>query len=340
MCKEDHPCRGLRLAIPALALLAALAPLAEPGAASAAAAEAAPACSDCHDTTPTLQKSVHGQAGLECVSCHSDLAGVKEFPHPKPAQVDCTACHEVKVSQNHPPRCGDCHGSHAITKISGTTRTAAADRLSSTCGNCHEEIAGEYMEGIHGRELRKGNPDVPTCLTCHGGHAILLNADPDSPVSPRSLAHTCASCHDNEEIAARYHMPPQRLQTFVGTYHGLASEYGEKGVANCASCHDNHKILPSSDPQSSTSPRNLVATCGKCHPQAGRHFAIGKVHLRDRWEDNPFTYVAGFFYRTTISSMMVVFAIYMIVDFGYRLRKRREEKAREEAEKERHGAPS
>jgi hypothetical protein len=188
------------------------------------------------------------------------------------------------------------------------------------------------MEGIHGRELIKGNPDVPTCLTCHGGHAIMMNEDPNSPVSPSSLAHTCASCHDNDEIAEKYGMPPARLETFVGSFHGLASEYGQKDVANCASCHGEHRILPSSDPSSSIHANNLPGTCGKCHEQAGKHFADGKIHLRDSWEDNPFTYTAGVFYRTMISGMMAVFGIFMIVDFRYRVRRRREERARKAGE--------
>src|SRR6476469_5477716 len=37
--------------------------------------------------------SVHGQAGLACVDCHTDLAKTADFPHParlKPP--DCTSC--------------------------------------------------------------------------------------------------------------------------------------------------------------------------------------------------------------------------------------------------------
>ena len=50
-------------------------------------------------------------------------------------------------------------------------------------------------------------------------------------------------------------------------------------MANCASCHGVHNILPSSDPKSTINPKNLPATCGKCHPGAGTRFAISQVHL-------------------------------------------------------------
>jgi cytochrome b subunit of formate dehydrogenase len=74
-------------------------------------------------------------------------------------------------------------------------------------------------------------------------------------------------------------MPVDRLVSFDASYHGLAAQAGSQTVANCASCHGVHNILPSSDPKSTINPKNLPATCGKCHPGAGTRFAISQVHL-------------------------------------------------------------
>jgi len=300
-----------------------------PGAAAApVTAEETPNCADCHDLGALLRSSVHGNAGLECASCHTDLADVQEFPHPQPAAVDCTACHDASVAPGHPPACADCHGTHAIDEAGGGSRPAKVGaHLSAMCGSCHEEIVHEYMEGIHGTELKKGNPDVPTCLTCHGGHRIVPKGDPNSPVNASALAPTCTRCHDDEEIVRKYSLPPARLQTFLGSFHGLAGEYGDRTVANCASCHGVHRILPSRDERSTINSANLPATCGHCHLQAGRNFAIGKVHLEDRWEDNPFTYVARRFYQGMIASMMAVFAVFMVADLTHRLRRRAGERS-------------
>jgi hypothetical protein len=42
--------------------------------------------------TASLRASPH--AGLECAACHTDLADVKDFPHPtKLAKVECGNCH-------------------------------------------------------------------------------------------------------------------------------------------------------------------------------------------------------------------------------------------------------
>jgi doubled CXXCH motif protein len=288
-----------------------------------AAEAAAPACSDCHDVTTTMSASVHGQAGLECTSCHTGLAGVEEFPHAKPAPVDCKSCHDVPVSPEHPPACADCHGNHSVTRASALTSRDLGARLSAMCGSCHAPIAADYAASVHGRALNAGNPNVPTCLTCHGGHAIKMNKDPGSPVSSLSQASTCAGCHDDNEVAAKYGMPKARMQTFRDSFHGLANAYGDKEVANCATCHGVHRILPSTDPNSTIAAANLPATCGRCHAQAGRNFAVGKVHLLDRWEDNPFTYVARRFYQSAIATMMTIFVLFMAADFGYRRRRRR-----------------
>ena len=48
---------------------------------------------------------------------------------------------------------------------------------------------------------------------------------------------------------------------------------------SCASCHGVHNIFPSSDPRSTVNPKNLAATCGKCHAGAGTRFVIGPVHV-------------------------------------------------------------
>ena len=41
--------------------------------------------------------SIHG--GLSCTGCHADLEG-KDFPHPKPAKVQCGTCHDSEAKQH------------------------------------------------------------------------------------------------------------------------------------------------------------------------------------------------------------------------------------------------
>jgi cytochrome b subunit of formate dehydrogenase len=80
-------------------------------------------------------------------------------------------------------------------------------------------------------------------------------------------------------LARKFGFPADRLVSFDASFHGLAAKSGSLTVANCASCHGVHNILPSSDPRSTVNAKNLAATCGRCHPGAGKRFAIGHMHL-------------------------------------------------------------
>jgi hypothetical protein len=75
--------------------------------------------------------------------------------------------------------------------------------------------------------------------------------------------------------------------SFDASFHGLAAKEGNETVANCASCHGVHNILPSADPRSKVNPKNLAATCGKCHQGAGKRFAISQVHVAEGRKEAP-----------------------------------------------------
>ena len=57
----------------------------------------------------------------------------------------------------------------------------------------------------------------------------------------------CQSCHEQALGPA-----------FNQTAHGQMAQ-------SCTSCHTAHRVLPRSDASSSVNPRNLPATCGRCH---------------------------------------------------------------------------
>jgi hypothetical protein len=79
--------------------------------------------------------SVHGQAGVGCVDCHTDLAAAEDFPHnARLKKVDCATCHDAAPASHpfHPElagasagktrsqvqvACADCHGTHEITPV-------------------------------------------------------------------------------------------------------------------------------------------------------------------------------------------------------------------------------
>jgi len=219
-----------------------------------------PACIDCHQ--PHKVRSVFydkGMANADCMRCHANptlkakdgrsmLVSEVEVAGSRHAKVACSQCHsEVNVSHNRP--------CETITK-------------KVDCSKCHEAVGEDYGRSIHGQLTAKNDPVAPGCRDCHGTHGILGKTDPKSTTFPTNIPGLCSKCHlEGKKAALRY----------TGTQHNIIGNYTEsihgKGLlesgltvtATCTGCHTAHRILPAKDPASTVNPKNVPATCGKCH---------------------------------------------------------------------------
>jgi cytochrome b subunit of formate dehydrogenase len=251
------------------------------------AQQSGPGCESCHDQGQKLQASAH--RSLACANCH---AKHEEYPHPEgAAPAQCSQCHAAVAGEHAgsvhgqalrrgnqaAPNCAGCHGSPHETAAARSAEFRKA--VPQTCGMCHGEDAQEFEQGAHGAALARGILQAPVCTDCHGEHSIQPHGSRASLVHPSHIRETCASCHDNVRLSRKFGIPQDRIVSFDASFHGLAARAGSQTVANCASCHGVHKILPSSHAESSIHPKNLPATCGRCHPGAGTRFALGPVHL-------------------------------------------------------------
>lgn len=250
------------------------------------AAPGDPACAGCHDVGDKLKTGAH--AAVPCGTCHVKH---EEYPHPEKAPKPvCGSCHmgqqrdystgvhgqAAKSGNAGAPDCGVCHGpAHEMKKPASVDfRKGVPD----TCGMCHTEVVDQFKASVHGQAVAAGIPQAPICTDCHGEHSILAPKNENSPVHASHVRDTCARCHGDVRLAARFGLPPDRVASFDDSFHGLAAKSGSETVANCASCHGVHNILPSKDPKSMIHPKNLAATCGHCHKSAGSRFALGKIH--------------------------------------------------------------
>ena len=261
-------------------------------------------CTSCHtEQAAKLTKSAHGS--LTCDTCHEQH---DKYPHPaNVAKPVCATCHsdqstefqksvhsdEAKKGNAGAPDCGLCHGSaHELLK---PKTEAFRKALPDQCGMCHSDIAEQFKTSVHGMAVASGIGQAPVCSDCHGSHAILRHTNVNSPVFRTHVRDTCGGCHGNVQLSRQMKMPEDRLVSFDESFHGLAAKAGNQTVANCASCHGVHHILPSSDPKSTINPKNLPATCGQCHPGAGKRFAITQVHFLQGKESVAVAWVRQFY---------------------------------------------
>ncbi len=263
-----------------------------------------PDCTQCHDQGQKLKLSAH--ASVECATCHPRH---ENYPHPAgiPKPV-CETCHAqeareyatgahgqaAKGGNASAPDCGLCHGkTHEVSK---THTWAFRKSTFEICAMCHTAIAEQFNASVHGQAVLRGAVDAPVCTSCHTAHMVLPSSSLRSTVSPAHVRETCAQCHGNVRLSRRYGLPPDRILSFDASFHGMALKGGDETVANCASCHGIHNILASSDPRSTINPKNLPATCGKCHSGAGKRFALGTIHeLQGRAEPRSVRWARQFY---------------------------------------------
>jgi cytochrome b subunit of formate dehydrogenase len=285
-------------------------------------------CASCHEEiVKKVSPTAHG--GQSCLKCHPKH---EDYPHPAGIKKpECNSCHTdeerafkasvhaevAKAGNASAPDCAVCHGgAHEVQRPSSADfRKGVLD----TCGMCHDKEAGDFRTSVHGKLVAQGSMKAAVCSDCHGEHAIQRPRDPESSVNVRHIPETCGQCHSQLTLSAKFRTPLDRVQSFDESFHGLALKSGVLSVANCASCHGVHNILPSTDSKSMIHPKNLAATCGKCHPGTTGRYAMGPVHIVEgKTEPKPVQY-ARLFYLAVIPATLGFMFLHNIGDWFRKL---------------------
>lgn len=299
-----------------------------------------------------VANSVHGDRvidgvaypALDCTACHVQW-GEAGFPHPElPAEShkelrlsveqNCVKCHEgvansfadgvhahaIQEGNLNAASCADCHGSHDI-QDPAVPRT----RISDTCGTCHEEIYEKYKASVHGTALYEDdNPDVPVCTDCHGVHDM---ADPTQVEFRLSSPEMCGKCHADQELMAKYNISTHILDTYVTDFHGKTvtmfehtSPHEATNKAVCYDCHGIHDIQPINEGSEEEIKARLLATCQKCHPDAGDNFpAAWMGHYEPSLQHYPLVYLTNLFYLLMIPAVIGMFVVLVGSDLFRRI---------------------
>ena len=293
--------------------------------------------------------SIHGEKGYACVQCHRQIG---EYPHAPFTAKDrrdaalqlypaCYFCHsgEYEATQDSVHArafdagnkegavCTDCHTAHAVRPINdpatGKIRPDAHLWIPETCAQCHNAIYQKYRNTVHGEALINGNPDVPTCIDCHGVHNI---SDPTTNQFRLNSPDICTSCHTDPKRMDKYGISTDVLTTYVSDFHGTTVTLFEKQAPDaqtnkpvCYDCHGVHDILRVDDPQKGLHVReNLLKRCQVCHPDATADFPDSWLsHYIPSPDKYPMVYYVNlFYYFFLIPVVLGGMGVLVVMDFG------------------------
>ncbi len=293
------------------------------------------------------EETIHGTLNIQCAQCHTDIQG---YPHPPSNYLDrrdvtlqnyktCENCHAKNYRETldsmhqvalaggdrNAAVCTDCHTAHAVTNPA-----VPRARIPQTCSQCHSTISDQYIKSVHGEALTNGdNPDVPTCVDCHGVHQM---DNPTTAAFRLKSPETCAKCHTSKSIMTKYGISTNVLDTYIADFHGTTVELFAKQHPDqatnkpvCYDCHGVHDIKSAQDPTSAVSTQeNLLQTCRKCHPDATTESftAAWMSHYEPSPEKYPLVYYVNLFYWVLIPLTIGALLLFIASDVFRRVRRR------------------
>ena len=290
-----------------------------------------------------FNQSVHGKQGQRCTACHTNISG---YPHPPIAAKDvrdfsiqmytlCRQCHgevyqnnldsihgkEIAAGNRNAAMCTDCHTAHYVSDPN-----VPRSRIPQTCQKCHSTIYDQYKGSVHGAALLdQSNPDVPTCIDCHGVHGNI--ADPTTNAFRLYSPELCAKCHANKPMMKKYNISTNVFNTYIADFHGSTVELFEKQSPNaptnkpvCYDCHGVHDIKNTKDPKSTVFKDNLLKTCQQCHPDATGSFPDSWLSHYDASPTKyPLVYYINLFYTVLIPVTLGGMGAFIVLDIVRRI---------------------
>ncbi len=303
---------------------------------------------------------------LSCQVCHTNISG---YPHPENSaqssreytlqyQNTCNQCHPSQASElmdsahtrlllagdTNAPICADCHNPHEQPKIEkgedGRLTPAEHAYSAEVCASCHNSIYEQYANSVHGTGIIVDkNPDVPSCIDCHGVHQI---TGPSGGAAFRLTSpQICAECHTDPEVMGKYGLSTQVLQTYIADFHGTTVTLFEKidpdqptNMPVCYDCHGIHDIRRSDDPEKGLQVKeNLLIACQRCHPDATANFPDAWLsHYIPSPEKYPLVYYVNLFYQILIPVVLGGMAVFVASDVYRRVVINRRRKRKDDLE--------
>ena len=124
---------------------------------------------------------------IVCIQCHATQPAKLSQP---------VKLWQTSIHAEHGITCDVCHGgdamdsTQAMSPAKGYRGVPIPTAIPALCGGCHMGITRLYLDSAHGKTLGRGGP---TCVTCHGSHAI------KSATLELISRKNCSTCHTFEK---------------------------------------------------------------------------------------------------------------------------------------------
>jgi predicted CXXCH cytochrome family protein len=248
-----------------------------------------------------------------CTTCHTNEAT---------RQADSVHSEALANGNFGAATCVDCHGSHDIQPPNDPRV-----HIVEICANCHSIAYTDFRSSIHGTALYSGDPNVPTCIDCHGVHNI---QHPTTAAFRNRSPELCAGCHANKSLMDQYGITTNVFNSYLTDFHGRTVALFEQEDPNvptnkavCFDCHGVHNIAQVNAKNSRVIKENLLATCQQCHPDATSNFPSAWIgHYPPTFKSEPVLFAVNTFYKILIPSVLIGFGVLIALDAIGRIRRR------------------
>ena len=275
-------------------------------------------CVDCHSSLKGVEDFPHGALkGVNCGECHQaalkqymqgffkkleemgyraipaciDCHGVHSMSKRADTRRVCGLCHQAELKQlnssihtersgrdQRPLTCTSCHEPHFKTRRGTVPEAQWQMTLVKNCMECHRSQSVDYLDSQHYHTLAAGDTLAPTCITCHGDHAILSHKNPAAQTSTERLDNLCATCHTGyDKTLHRKDGVDARLMTCVACHTGHETQmirtvggvFRETVPQTCNRCHSDERhakeTLAHGKIMTLQADGNGAANCTQCH---------------------------------------------------------------------------
>ncbi|MBW2543323.1 MAG: hypothetical protein JRF15_14650 [Deltaproteobacteria bacterium] len=203
-------------------------------------------CQKCHpetyaDGTPVDEASYRPS----CRDCHVDPLGNDPVPQQRCLQCHETGFDRYSVHREAGLECMDCHTSNDVHGNGRIQQTMyAPDAIEADCLDCHDEVVGDSIEShrIHLASVDCSACHLETAETCYSCHfeSYVEGGYQDRVLTEHSGFILLANDKEGKVHTATYQTIPWKGKTFVGILpifnHTIMKA---EDARDCGDCHDN-----------------------------------------------------------------------------------------------------